>query len=103
MKKSICIVMSIAVIGMVLGGCGMYRTDGDVAVETPYVSPIIEPEMSPIVSPDMEDGIVDDRDGIIEEDDMDRGRDVSDSKSGNMTGNPGNNSGNQASTPSAKP
>ena len=103
MKKSICIVMSIAVVGMMLCGCGMYRTDGDVVVETPFVSPIIEPEMSPIISPDVEDGIVDDRDGIIEDDDADRDNTGSNSNSGNMTGSGSNSSENRPATPSTKP
>ena len=72
MKRSICFVLSIAAAVSLLCGCGMYRTDGGVVVETPYVSPVIEPSMSPIITPDVEDGIVDDRDGIIDDDALDR-------------------------------
>ena len=87
MKRSICFVMSVAAAASLLCGCGMYRTDGGVVVETPYVSPVIDPSMSPIITPDMEDGIVDDRDGIIDDDAQNRETANGNSAVGSTAGN----------------
>ena len=68
MKNIISCVMGVALAALLLCGCGMDRMDNEtLVVETPYVSPSMAPSASPMVTPDIEDGIVDDRDGIIEE------------------------------------
>ena len=103
MKRSFCFVLSFAAAVSLLCGCGMYRTDGGVVVETPYVSPVIEPSMTPIISPDVEDGIVNDRDGIIEDDTEDRGTGSADSAMGNTSGDYNNRTDNRISGASPKP
>ena len=103
MKKSICLVLSAAAAVWLLCGCGMYRTDGGVVVETPYVSPVIEPSMSPIITPDVEDGIVDDRDGIIEDDIRDHGTTNGNSQVGSTTKGTDNRNPDRNSDASPRP
>ncbi len=68
MKKYILCAMTVPVLCALLCGCGSDRMGNDNTVlETPIVSPYVEPSTSPMVSPDIEDGVVEDRDGIIEE------------------------------------
>ena len=65
MKKTVFLLLVFALLSTSLAGCGMDRMGSGVPAETPYVSPEILPEISPMISPDMEDGVVEDRDGII--------------------------------------
>lgn len=51
-----------AVLCLALSGCGSYRTDEDMVI----------PSMPPVLTPDADDGVVTDRDGVIE--DRDTGR-----------------------------
>ncbi len=66
MRKTIVFTLCTAMLCAVLCGCGNQRQD-DMAVSTPAV-PESTPMVSPMVTPDPRDGIVDDRDGVIEED-----------------------------------
>lgn len=73
MRKTIVYTLCAAMLGALLCGCG-YRSQGqdDMAVGTPAV-PEMTPMISPVPTPDPEDGVVGDRDGIIEEGDAVRG------------------------------
>ena len=75
MKRHVLYSAMAVVMCMLLCGCGNDRIDNEAPIiETPAVSPVIEPSVSPLATPDVEDGIVDDRDGIIEDEKEKRGR-----------------------------
>ncbi len=57
-----------AVLCVALSGCGSYRTDEDMVI----------PSMPPVLTPDADDGVVTDRDGVIE--DRDTGRTARDDR-----------------------
>ena len=71
MKKITVCAMSAVLAAAFLCGCGAGMNGDNTVAETPIVapvpSPVPSPQVSPIVTPDVEDGIVDDRDGFIEE------------------------------------
>ncbi len=74
MKRHVLYSAMAVVVCALLCGCGNDRIDNEAPIiETPAVSPVIEPSVTPLVTPDMEDGIVDDRDGIIEDKEEERG------------------------------
>ena len=57
-----------AVLCLALSGCGSYRTDEDTVIAS----------MPPVLTPDADDGVVTDRDGVIE--DRDTGRMTNDNR-----------------------
>ena len=62
MKKFTACVLILVFVSALLVGCGDMNRDGEMdVIETPIISPII--------TPDVEDGIVDDRDGLIRDND----------------------------------
>lgn len=61
MKKIAAFVLTVLLFCAVLGGCGSDRLDNSTVL--PSATPMISPSMSPNV----EDGIVEDKDGFIEE------------------------------------
>ena len=69
MKKWIACVLAVSALSILLCGCGAGMDGSNAVVETPWVS--VEPSMtmSPMQTPNAEDGIVDDRDGFIDETD----------------------------------
>ena len=67
MKKSIAIVCAFALICAVLCGCGEMRADGKPAYESPAPAVTVTPEITPMPTPDVNDGIVKDKDGVIED------------------------------------
>lgn len=69
MNKRMISVILAALLCMALSGCGSYRTDEDMVI----------PSMPPVLTPDADDGVVTDRNGIIE--DRDTGRTAYDSRS----------------------
>lgn len=78
MKKSFSYVMIAAMLCLALCGCGNQNSGrDDMVVGTPVV-PEMTPLVTPMPTPDVEDGIVEDKDGMIE--DNDNGRDT---KTGN--------------------
>lgn len=62
MKKSISVILLTAMLSLTLCGCGSYRNDGSMGRQDE-----IMPDITPMVTPDVSDGIVDDRDGRIED------------------------------------
>ena len=62
MKKSISSILIVAMLSFALCGCGSYRNDGNVGRNDEIL-----PDLNPMVTPDIDDGVVDDRDGRIEE------------------------------------
>ena len=71
MKRILSCTLTAAILCVFLCGCGSANPGmgGESAVPTPYVTPEVSPFVSPMISPDMEDGIVDDTDGLIEDND----------------------------------
>ena len=74
MKKLFACVICVVLLCTVLSACGDNRADNDgllndLPAATAQVSPDLSPDLSPDMSPDIEDGIVDDKDGIIYDDD----------------------------------
>lgn len=72
MKKLIAYAMSAAMLCTLLCGCGSDQYgNGGAFTTTPSVAPQQDttsvPTVSPMLTPDVEDGIVNDRDGIIED------------------------------------
>lgn len=72
MKKTIAIILSLALAAAVLSGCGAYRGMG--RQETIPTTPELVPDPLPEMEPDPEDGYVNDRDGWIEDEDTDPDR-----------------------------
>ncbi len=68
MKRSIVFICTVALLCMVLCGCGSSR-DRDMAQQSPSVTIDLIPDVSPVVSMDPDDGYVQDQDGMIEEHD----------------------------------
>ena len=72
MKKLISMVLAVCIMASLCAACGMDRSGSDAVMETPIISPDLLPDVSPMVSPDMDDGVVNDNDGVIgDEDDRD--------------------------------
>lgn len=73
MKKTMICMLLIGCVCLSLCGCGGMSTGRDNAVvETPLIpnnSPDLNPEILPMETPNAEDGIVNDRDGLIDEGD----------------------------------
>lgn len=71
MRKSLALIMSLLLLSFMLCGCGCDngKTVEDKITEMPAASP----DMSPIPSPDTDNGIVNDGDGYIE--DNEQGKD----------------------------
>ena len=81
MKKIIASVMALTLLCSLLAGCGSAPADKDGATVPPG-SPIIDPSMTP----DVEDGVVDDRDGFIEEEGDRIGGDTAGKTAGDAAG-----------------
>ena len=66
MKKITVCVLILAAVSVLLCACGdMDRNGQNDMIEVPAASPVI----SPIITPNVEDGVVEDRDGLIREND----------------------------------
>ena len=66
MKKITVCILILAAVSTLLCACGDMDQNGrNDWIEAPATSPVI----SPIITPDMEDGLVEDRDGLIREND----------------------------------
>ena len=74
MKRTMVYTLCAAMLCALLCGCG-YQNQGqdDMVIATPVV-PETTPMVSPVVTPDPKDGYVEDKDGILEEDETDRDR-----------------------------
>ena len=64
MKKSFAYLAAILLLLLCLSGCGNSNMDNTIGVSP---VPTAMPSASPYVSPDVDDGVVNDRDGIIED------------------------------------
>lgn len=64
MKKSFAYLVAILLLLLCLSGCGNSNMDNTIGVSP---VPTAMPSASPYVSPDVDDGVVNDRDGIIED------------------------------------
>ena len=72
MKKSMVCMLLVACACLSLCGCGMSTGRDNMVVETPLIpqnSPDLMPEILPMETPNTEDGIVNDLDGEIDEND----------------------------------
>lgn len=114
MKKSFAYLAAILLLLLCLSGCGNSNMDNTIGVSP---VPTAMPSASPYVSPDVNDGVVNDRDGIIEDRDTGSANDdnngildgdrngtgiLDDNATGNGTANNGNKvNGTAAPSPSA--
>ena len=65
MKKTITCILSVLLLCTALCGCGSDRMGNeDVVIQSPGISPMISPE----ISPDMDNGLVEEQDGMLEDD-----------------------------------
>ena len=65
MKRLLLIAFALALSCLVLAACGGLRND--TPVQSPAATMDLIPEISPVLTPDVDDGVVKDRDGIIED------------------------------------
>ncbi len=65
MKKLILLALALVLSCLVLCGCGGLR--GETPMQTQMPTMDLMPEISPVLTPDMDDGLVTDRDGLIED------------------------------------
>ena len=83
MKKFFAYFLAVSVFSLALCGCGRDRVEEDNVINTPVVTPMItlaptsSPSPSPSMMPDKNDGEVNDKNGIIEENDNDTTKDDS--------------------------
>lgn len=70
MKKIFACVICAVMFCTVLSACGDNRVDNDGLLnDLPAATAQVSPDLSPDLSPDVEDGIVNDKDGMIDDDD----------------------------------
>ena len=65
MKRLILLALALVFACLALCGCGGIRND--MSAQKPSVTMDLIPEPSPVITPDLDDGVVTDRDGVIEE------------------------------------
>ena len=82
MKKIIALITSFLLLGSMLCGCGC--TDGKVDVIEASPSPVMTSDISPIPTPDMENGMIEDEDGKLDNQEQEKDNKGSASDKNNM-------------------